>query len=382
MNSVVDKYFSSRRNELCEYSSILINFYKYNKNDSLYKSKAEIISVIKKITALYFDKYYLSSYVNYKPVNKYYNFPPTIDDEFKSILLSGIKYLQSEELDIASNSFFLLYITTVIYIGELFYKFRYQIINSDNSTKFIFDITRKIGKSFAFITIDPDCKKELSELLKLVKECIKRENKTENALNNYHSDKSYNEFEVLNVDKKYYTVKYKYDIKVLEQYKIKDTKRIFNKENYDEEFLFISIEECLVTLLKSLIKNVNNYFVIRLNNKFLKKKSNINKLLKLLKSKYSKDHFKVLISYNKYNKTDNVLEIIQSGIEVLLDYDSNIVFDNEIKLEREVLVVSKEVLTKNKEYIDKNNIKYIVKDDKATFNEKTLLSSSESSKEE
>ena len=131
MNDSINKYLNSSKENL---NTILLNLetnIEFTEND-LWKDSKEFEEIIKNITNIYFDKYYLYTSNDFKIIDKYIKFNTKINRKLKTILLAIIDYYKSKGLGniVREKENSILYLTILIYIGLTLYDKEYYTIDT------------------------------------------------------------------------------------------------------------------------------------------------------------------------------------------------------------------------------------------------------------
>ena len=368
MNSVLEKYFSRKKNELLEYIDKIIPMFSYN-IDITINNKSQ---AIKKILNIYYDKYYKVSYINYENVYKYYKFDQESSNDFKTIIKSTIEYFESENKAVLENSNNVLYLAYIIYFAFLIDRLKETIVMLPNKADFIISISNKVSSNFK-CTKNDRFKNHVNKLNSLIKNNIKSESKIKNEIEKLFNTDSHNEYVSISDEKSLYKINYKYNINDLKRYKDKDIEKVFNEENLGNTFKLMSYELALVALLKCLFKEQRINLVIDFDKNFYKKKMNVNAFLKMVSNAYTAEYTKVLIKASEYTEDENINYIKAAGIEIIIDSDrideiNNIKFDEKMSL-----ITTKEFIINHKDELDNKKIKYVKKTTERIYNENDLF---------
>lgn len=368
MNSVIEKYFSNKRDELMLYVNEIIPMFSYNKELPI-DNKTQSI---KKILNIYFKKYYKVLNINYDLLSKHYNLGDEIDIDFKNIMQCVVEYYVNENKDILKNNDSIIYFSSVIYFAFLIERLRDTIIILPNKIDFIISISNKVSPLFTY-TKNDRFKNHINKLVSLIKKNIKRDTKISSILETSNDEGISNDYICINDENNLYRLRYNYNNSELKEYKRKDIKKVFDNENMDSVLKLQSYQLSLITLLKCILNNQRISVVLEIKEDFYKKKSYVSSLIKLIDNNYTASYTKLLIKAENYKKNEN-LELLKSyGIKIIIDSNKfeevkNIEFD-----ENMILITSNEFIVKYKQDLDKMGIKYIKKNSERTYKEKDLF---------
>ncbi len=368
MNSVIEKYFSNKRDELMLYVNEIIPMFSYNKELPI-DNKTQSI---KKILNIYFKKYYKVLNINYDLLSKHYNLGDEIDIDFKNIMQCVVEYYVNENKDILKNNDSIIYFSSVIYFAFLIERLRDTIIILPNKIDFIISISNKVSPLFTY-TKNDRFKNHINKLVSLIKKNIKRDTKISSILETSNDEGISNDYICINDENNLYRLRYNYNNSELKEYKRKDIKKVFDNENMDSVLKLQSYQLSLITLLKCILNNQRISVVLEIKEDFYKKKSYVSSLIRLIDNNYTASYTKLLIKAENYKKNEN-LELLKSyGIKIIIDSNKfeevkNIEFD-----ENMILITSNEFIVKYKQDLDKMGIKYIKKNSERTYKEKDLF---------
>lgn len=362
MNNLLDKYFTSKRKELCDYASYLMTIFSYKEFDNNDNRKNDI----KKSFDIYFNLYYKARIVNLDEGNKIFT-DNTASIDSKCLLSSlmihlGNKYKTDDE--------YVNYCSAIMYLSFMIFSNREKFTSIVYLTLVLTNTIKMISDKFTFD--ESKSKKKLQKLIVLIKTNIKKDNKLKNVIININNKDSYNDYTLLIEKCNLYKSNYHSNIKGLEGYKKKTIKKVFDKENIEISYLTMSFDLITLTLLKALLNNKDVYIAIPLTKDFYSKKKNVNLLLKMVNSKYLKEHIKVYIKDDEYEDNDGLKQIINHGLKIIVESDK-FTFVNEIKLDNMILLINQDFSTKYREDLDKLKIKYFLKSEEKIFDDKHLI---------
>lgn len=368
MNSVLEKYFSLKRNEIMTYVDKITAMFSYTIETPI-DNKSQ---TIKKILNKYYDKYYMVPEINYDLVSKYYNFNEATDSNYKTIIQCIIEYFESENKNIIELNDIILYFSYVIYFAFLIEKLKDTIIMLPNKADFIISIAGKVTSNFKYKK-NERFKNHVNKLNGIIKHNIKLDSKAQSIISKSNNQDSYNEYVCICDELDLYKIKYNYRINDLKLYSEQDIEKVYINENLNSTFRLMSYELSLITLFKSLINDQKINIVLEVDENFYKRKSNIASLEKLASNAYTAEHTYLLIKGNEYSKNENLNTIKSLGIKILIDTDKyeevkNIVFDKNM-----ILLTTGEFILKYRQDLELRKIKYIKKTTERTFREDELF---------
>ena len=123
MNDIIDKYIISSKENL---NIILINLENNIEftNNNIWKNNTEFKDIIKSITNIYFEKYFLYCKNDFSKIDKFIKFNNKINRKLKTILLSIINYYENNNIlyKITNEEDTILYLTVLYYLSLKLYE--------------------------------------------------------------------------------------------------------------------------------------------------------------------------------------------------------------------------------------------------------------------
>ena len=365
MNSVLEKYFSSKEKELYKYANEISYMFSYVKDIKVDNKE------IKKILNIYLENSYKVINPNLETVLKYYNFEEDTDSEYRCILNATIKYYEEQNENIENNE--KMFLTSyLIYFAVLIDKLKDTILIMPNKEDFIISIANKVSEKLKYEK-DDSFKNNTKNIILMIKENIKSHNKLKTTLTRSVNKDFYNDYILLSGEYNLYKISKKINIKGLEKFKEKDIRKISEKENIDSTLKIMSYEYSQLLLLMCLLNDQRKTVALEIDENFYSKKSNINSLLKLVCNKYTKDYTKVLIKAEEYKECEELDKLKEFGIKIIIESNDieeilSINFDKSM-----VLLTTLDIINEHKNELESRNIKYIKKVEEKVVSEKELI---------
>ena len=208
-----------------------------------------------------------------------------------------------------------------------------------------------------------DNSKLRKEMVNLIKKNGSCEDKFFEYLDSINSDVSKNVYESIDVENKYYRVKYEYQIPEFKNYRQRDVDKFFKR--IEDDLNALSYELTTIAVLKSKLLNKDITFLFPAELEFYKKESEINKLLKVTSNEEIKNNIKLLINYDDYNKNKEMVRIlINAGFDLALEFDSPSDVPYRTFNEIKTAVVPRDFMNVNKGNVDswkENGINFVIK---------------------
>lgn len=323
MFNVVDKYLLRKKNDFVNYTKKIIEIVKIP-NNKLYNGKQELIQLIKGIVDLYVDKFYYDDDQKFDLVNKYFNFKNDINIKLKVILLAVITYLEKNGKgdSIVGNEGSVLTLTIIIFVA-----YDFDLLSNpycDDTISFNGIKKNMIAKinSVSFIAYNKNCDKQVEKIVDMIKNNRKTAKKFFAYLDSLDKSDSYNTFIDLSGDNKYYQVNYHWHIESISNERPADVTKIYDKMALYEKFIYLSYELASITVLKSFLLNKRVELVIPISYAFFKKKSNVNKLSKMLNNLEMKKKLKLFVKFSDFsNNLEPFENLVNNNFKILVDND-------------------------------------------------------------
>ena len=166
--------------------------------------------------------------------------------------------------------------------------------------------------------LEPEVVDKLLKPMPLLREEYNRKSKIKDKLIlHYNNNKiDFEGFEIVDIfeQTKWFQIKPKYNF---EKLKLTSKRKIVNivyRQNYLKDIMCILLDKLNYEILKQLVarKNVSNY-IVTLPNDFLKTKTNVNNLIKILNNTESKQHIYLEIQYSQLRKYTEYFQKLKSN---------------------------------------------------------------------
>lgn len=301
--NIIKKYLDKKTKYILDYSKKFNDIFSYNEL-TLIKGKVELNQILNVITKTYIDKYWFNKEESFIVIGDYYNFNIKDDKEINLLIYEINEYykniLKIDTTEYKKDIYYIaLLISTGIRIDSIFNsisknkKYEVKIKEILNNIKNNKIINFKIRK------------KRIQELIKLIKEKIKDENK---FFEYFNLDEIYNKYKKLKTLQNYYFVKYDYTVDN-NKYKPEYTELIFKREKIDDFYLMISYELLLITILKeSNIKNSNIKYIVPITERLSNNKEDVDKIYKIFDKKEIRDKIYIMIDENVVLKNPYIVK--------------------------------------------------------------------------
>ena len=170
--------------------------------------------------------------------------------------------------------------------------------NRNNYKTILLSYIEKFNK-IPYLSIIDDDRKNMELLLELIKTNIRKERRIYELLD---SKTSFNKYIDISSDNKYYLVSYNYSVQGIKSIHPEAVKYVYDHSDYDDEFVLISRDLVIVTLMKLFsIRKLRSIFFLPTKLDFLVKEKNLKELKNTLNNKLVNKYLKVLVNYNDYN---------------------------------------------------------------------------------
>ena len=372
MNDSINKYLNSSKENL---NTILLNLetnIEFTEND-LWKDSKEFEEIIKNITNIYFDKYYLYTSNDFKIIDKYIKFNTKINRKLKTILLSIIDYYKSKGLGniVREKENSILYLTILIYIGLTLYDKEYYTIDTP---KKIEKVINNIIDYFQNIRFKKD--KDLVTLINNIKDIVLKNNKFNDLINDLSNNKIKNYFIKVNDKINLYKVMFEYKIDELDDYEYLDIDIVNKNMNISSKLSNISYDLLYFTSFKLLKKGDNKELLFKIKKDDLI--SEENRKFMLDRNNVVNSKIKFLIDYEEIiNDYDFINMINENKINIYIEVN-NVFETNNYNMFMDVknIIVPEEFLSINEKYVEiwkDMNMNFIIKNLKYRIDENNLI---------
>ena len=372
MNDSINKYLNSSKENL---NTILLNLetnIEFTEND-LWKDSKEFEEIIKNITNIYFDKYYLYTSNDFKIIDKYIKFNTKINRKLKTILLSIIDYYKSKGLGniVREKENSILYLTILIYIGLTLYDKEYYTIDTP---KKIEKVINNIIDYFQNIRFKKD--KDLVTLINNIKDIVLKNNKFNDLINDLSNNKIKNYFIKVNDKINLYKVMFEYKIDELDDYEYLDIDIVNKNMNISSKLSNISYDLLYFTSFKLLKKGDNKELLFKIKKDDLI--SEENRKFMLDRNNIVNSKIKFLIDYEEIiNDYDFINMINENKINIYIEVN-NVFETNNYNMFMDVknIIVPEEFLSINEKYVEiwkDMNMNFIIKNLKYRIDENNLI---------
>lgn len=333
MENVVKLYLNKKKNNVFEYSNILLK--------TLVKEDTKYDKSLKDIIELYMKVNYLEHFAlidnNEKTIEK-----SKIFNQITKIASAYFKKTKLEE--VKKDTFF---VSILIFISLQIEDRTSVLLNTStspiediiNNYEDLTEPTKKL-----IIT----CKKQLKNLIKINTSI---EKKFLLNINSKDFKLFYRKLATLKNKCKIFEVFLKRTIKPLEKYSQEEVDMLIEDNNLKDKINLILFQLILLTELKTIILNKTNYFVIDLNGLITKKK-NYNLFENLLNDEL-KRHLIFKINFEELNeRTDYVKELKEQGYKFLIsDLDHDKIKNKDIYKNVNYILETKSFYESNKKFV-------------------------------
>ncbi len=349
--SIIKLYFEKKKKTLFQYTSLISNLIDMN-DKYLISKKRENHILIKDILDKYVDTYLYqkdSSLKDEEFIKKYVDYNTNINKIVNLLMVVIINYyLDNGKKDtlLKQKEQLLLLAILISCVIKLDEKTNYLIEeNIDNN--YINNLLDEILVKNCKFNIKFNSKKTIKKLLLYIKENNNIEKKVFENIDSLDIENVYTNYSNAS---NYYILKYKYNIKELENEEKYYVNEVFDKERIDLKLKNFSFYKLSSKILSDLLSSKDNYYVIELSEKELTI-PNFNKLDKVFSNNIIRNRIVFLVSYENKN-VDVVKSMKEKGYKILVDY-------NEVKEEKNVYMFNDDdiILVKDEFLeINKNNI--------------------------
>lgn len=372
MNDIIDKYIISSKENL---NIILINLENNIEftNNNIWKNNTEFKDIIKSITNIYFEKYFLYCKNDFSKIDKFIKFNNKINRKLKTILLSIIDYYENNNIlyKITNEEDTILYLTVLYYLSLKLYEENFN--NVDNPKK-IEKYINNIIDNFKDIKFKKE--KDLVILIQNIKDILLKNSEFNNNINKLSTNDSHNTFIKINDNDNYYKVLYEYEIDKLNNYNELDINIVNNKINIFNILNGISYDLVYFTVFKLLKNGMNKKILFKITKEEILDDKILDYMIK--RNSVVVNNIKFLVDYNDIKDNfDMVNKICDKNINIFVEVNDAIETNNyNMFMNLKNIIVPEEFLSKNEKYIEiwkDMNMNFIVKDLQNKINEKELL---------
>lgn len=372
MNDIIDKYIISSKENL---NIILINLENNIEftNNNIWKNNTEFKDIIKSITNIYFDNYFLYCKNDFSKIDKFIKFNNKINRKLKTILLSIIDYYENNNIlyKITNEEDTILYLTVLYYLSLKLYEENFN--NVDNPKK-IEKYINNIIDNFKDIKFKKE--KDLVILIQNIKDILLKNSEFNNNINKLSTNDSHNTFIKINDNDNYYKVLYEYEIDKLNNYNELDINIVNNKINIFNILNGISYDLVYFTVFKLLKNGMNKKILFKITKEEILDDKILDYMIK--RNNVVVNNIKFLVDYNDIKDNfDMVNKICDKNINIFVEVNDGIETNNyNMFMNLKNIIVPEEFLSKNEKYIEiwkDMNMNFIVKDLQNKINEKELL---------
>lgn len=372
MNDIIDKYIISSKENL---NIILINLENNIEftNNNIWKNNTEFKDIIKSITNIYFEKYFLYCKNDFSKIDKFIKFNNKINRKLKTILLSIIDYYENNNIlyKITNEEDTILYLTVLYYLSLKLYEENFN--NVDNPKK-IEKYINNIIDNFKDIKFKKE--KDLVILIQNIKDILLKNSEFNNNINKLSTNDSHNTFIKINDNDNYYKVLYEYEIDKLNNYNELDINIVNNKINIFNILNGISYDLVYFTVFKLLKNGMNKKILFKITKEEILDDKILDYMIK--RNSVVVNNIKFLVDYNDIKDNfDMVNKICDKNINIFVEVNDGIETNNyNMFMNLKNIIVPEEFLSKNEKYIEiwkDMNMNFIVKDLQNKINEKELL---------
>ena len=372
MNDIIDKYIISSKENL---NIILINLENNIEftNNNIWKNNTEFKDIIKSITNIYFEKYFLYCKNDFSKIDKFIKFNNKINRKLKTILLSIIDYYENNNIlyKITNEEDTILYLTVLYYLSLKLYEENFN--NVDNPKK-IEKYINNIIDNFKDIKFKKE--KDLVILIQNIKDILLKNSEFNNNINKLSTNDSHNTFIRINNNDNYYKVLYEYEIDKLNDYSELDINIVNNKINIFNILNGISYDLVYFTVFKLLKNGMNKKILFKITKEEILDDKILDYMIK--RNNVVVNNIKFLVDYNDIKDNfDMVNKIRDKNINIFVEVNDGIETNNyNMFMNLKNIIVPEEFLSKNEKYIEiwkDMNMNFIVKDLQNKINEKELL---------
>lgn len=372
MNDIIDKYIISSKDNL---NIILINLENNIEftNNNIWENSTEFKDIIKSITNIYFEKYFLYSKNDFSKIDKFIKFNNKINRKLKTILLSIIDYYENNNIldKIKNEEDTILYLTVLYYLSLKLYEENFN--NVDNPKK-IEKYINNIIDNFKDIKFKKE--KDLVILIQNIKDILLKNTEFNNNINKLSTNDSHNTFIRINDNDNYYKVLYEYEIDKLNDYSELDINIVNNKINIFNILNGISYDLVYFTVFKLLKNGMNKKILFKITKEEILDDKILDYMIK--RNHVVVNNIKFLVDYNDIKDNfDMVNKINDKNIDIFVEVNDGIETNNyNMFMNLKNIIVPEEFLSKNEKYIEiwkDMNMNFIIKDLQNKINEKELL---------
>ena len=370
--NIFNDYFNYKIKKVLEYSIFLSRIIGVEKN-KLWKQKKNIEKSLEWVVKDYFNSLFVHSnsddivriFINDKDLAKY-----KINNELVSAINYFIKKGRAFEIKAYEKEIVLL--AVIVHIANNLdtttspYKH-----NKNNYRTILISYIEKFNKIPYFNNID-NGKKNINLLLELIKSNVKEERKIFDTVS---SKASFNRYIDISKENTYYLSQYNYSIN--SNISKEALKYVYEHNNIDDDFVLISKDLSIITLMKLLsLKRLNKMIFIPIKGSFFENENNVLKLSMIYDNRITAKFIKILINYNDCDDTLKEL-LIKYKIDYYLYCSKNTVIND---YNEDKYLLSRDYTESNQDVVNKlknSNKQIIIERFDGIVNENELLKESE-----
>lgn len=373
-SSIIKLFFEKKKKILFSYTLLISNLIDMDSKYLISKNKNNH-SLIKKIIDKYVDEYlYDEEEIDISFITKYIEYNINLNKTVNALMLVIINlYLDENKKDeFIKNKQALLLLSIVISCSIEFDSktsvLKQEKIDATSIKKLIIEIVEQKCK----FKLVKNTNKVIKKLTLNIKEY---NNLVKNMFNNVDEVDVENYF-IKYCDKdNYYIVKYKYNNEELEKYDKYYINEVLEKEKINNRLNILSYIKLSLTILKCLMLNINNYFLIEFNKKEMTT-SMINKINKIFSCKQVKKRILIFIDYD--DKDLEAIKLLKElNYKILIEYNNVETETNKYKFkDDEMILVKKEFVDNNTDNIEiwnNRDISFQIKTEFSVYEESSIV---------
>lgn len=373
-SSIIKLFFEKKKKILFSYTLLISNLIDMDSKYLISKNKNNH-SLIKKIIDKYVDEYlYDEEEIDISFITKYIEYNTNLNKTVNALMMVIINlYLDENKKDeFIKNKQALLLLSIVISCSIEFdcktSVLKQEKIDATSIKKLIIEIVEQKCK----FKLVKNTNKVIKKLTLNIKEY---NNLVKNMFNNVDEVDVENYF-IKYCDKdNYYIVKYKYNNEELEKYDKYYINEVLEKEKINNRLNILSHIKLSLTILKCLMLNINNYFLIEFNKKEMTT-SMINKINKIFSCKQVKKRILIFIDYD--DKDLEAIKLLKElNYKILIEYNNVETETNKYKFkDDEMILVKKEFVDNNTDNIEiwnNRDISFQIKTEFSVYEESSIV---------
>ncbi|MEG1143186.1 MAG: hypothetical protein RSD96_01155 [Bacilli bacterium] len=347
--SVIDKFLYSKKKKIFSYCKRLNKLVGLKTNS--FESMEEFNSIISFTTDYYVDNYLLDCSFDIKNIESYYKYTNDNNTYFNIAYFSIIKYYEVNNRKISSKTYDLRTFYLIVLLGFALHidKTLNKLECDKNKCKSLLNGFINIMNTDNFI-INKKYKAYCNEF---VSEMLSNAEGEKLFFKSLVIPNAKNTYEVFDINKKYFMVKFDYKINGLDKFSINDINRFVDHKHINSNYTLVSYELCATKILDTLINGgVVNDFLFYISREFYTGRYNFTKLNKVCSSKNIKKHIKIYVKFNEFKDNINIFnDIIGYGYDLVVDFEDDIIdasipctfaISNKVKEANDKVIIRKE----------------------------------------